>query len=70
MTNPDENRFVENSSEQLDGRIDIDSVSTSNAATPAKECNMHLHVNCTCVRGRFNLTLAILQLEAGTCPLP
>lgn len=73
MTNPDENRFVEippRSGEQLDGRIDTDSVSTSNAATPTKGCNMHLHVNCTCIRGRFNFTLAILQLEADTCPLP
>jgi len=47
MTNPDKKRLVEippRSGEPPDGGIDIDSVSTLNATTSSKECNICLHL--------------------------
>jgi len=45
MTNPDKKRLVEippRSGEPPDGGIDIDSVSTLNATTSSKECNIRM----------------------------
>ena len=58
------NRLVEippRSGEPPEGRIDTDSVSTSNASTSSKEY-MCLHVNCACARGITEPTVKAMSL--------